>query len=102
MAGEIGSLEPGKRADLVVHDTTGLAWTPRGDTALQLVWSADGRSVRDVIVDGRVVVRDKQCVTVDVTTARAEAAEAAAALFRRAGITVPHRWPHIAAADLDR
>ena len=99
MAGEIGSLEPGKRADLVVHDTTGLAWTPRGDTALQLVWSADGRSVRDVIVDGRVVVRDKQCVTVDVTTARAEAA---AALFRRAGITVPHRWPHIAAADLDR
>ena len=101
MAGEIGSLEPGKRADLVVHDTTGLAWTPRGDTALQLVWSADGRSVRDVIVDGRVVVRDKQCVTVDVTTARAEAAEAAAALFRRAGITVPHRWPHIAAADLD-
>jgi 5-methylthioadenosine/S-adenosylhomocysteine deaminase len=101
MAGEIGSLEPGKRADLVIHDTTGLAWTPRGDTALQLVWSADGRSVRDVIVDGRVVVRDKRCVTVDVTAARAEAGEAAAALFRRAGITVPHRWPHIAAADLD-
>jgi 5-methylthioadenosine/S-adenosylhomocysteine deaminase len=66
------------------------------------VWSADGRSVRDVIVDGRVVVRDKQCVTVDVGAARADAEKAAAALFERAGITVPHRWPHVTAADLDQ
>ncbi len=101
MAADIGSIEPGKLADIVVHDTTGLPWTPRGDTALQLVWSADGRSVRDVIIDGRIVVRDGRCVTVDTTAARAEAEKAAVALFERAGITVPHRWPHIPATDLD-
>jgi len=98
MADEIGSLEPGKQADIVVHDPTALAWSPRGDVALQLVWSADGRTVRDVLVAGKVVVRDGQCVTVDVAAARAAARSASRALFERAGITVPHRWPHIPAA----
>jgi 5-methylthioadenosine/S-adenosylhomocysteine deaminase len=97
MADEIGSLELGKQADIVVHDTTALAWSPRGDVALQLVWSADGRTVRDVLVAGKVVVRDGSCVTVDVGAARASARSAAAALFARAGITVPHRWPHVPA-----
>jgi 5-methylthioadenosine/S-adenosylhomocysteine deaminase len=101
MATEIGSLEPGKQADVVVHDTTALQWSPRGDTALQLVWSADGRTVRDVIVAGRVVVRDGTCVTVDLAAARAEARSASTALFDRAGITVPHRWPHVPAHTRD-
>jgi 5-methylthioadenosine/S-adenosylhomocysteine deaminase len=100
MAGEIGSLEPGKQADIVVHDTTALQWAPRGDVALQLVWSADGRTVRDVLVAGEVVVRDGQCVTVDVAAARAAARQAAVALFERAGQAVPHRWPHVAPRDV--
>ena len=99
MADEIGSIEPGKQADLVVHDTTALQWSPRGDVALQLVWSADGRTVRDVLVAGRVIVRDGRCVLVDLDAARGSAREAAAALFARAGLTVPHRWPHIPAQD---
>lgn len=70
----IGSIEVGKRADLVVHDRTGPAFTPRSDDpVLQLVWGSDGRSVRDVMVDGRVVVRDGECTTVDVAGLRAEA-----------------------------
>ncbi|MFI5042071.1 MAG: amidohydrolase family protein, partial [Acidimicrobiales bacterium] len=101
MDSEIGSLEVGKQADVVVHDTTALQWSPRGDTALQLVWSADGRTVRDVIIGGRVVVRDSACVTVDLAAARAEARPAAAALFARAGLTVPHRWPHVPAHTHD-
>ena len=63
----VGSLEVGKRADLVVHDATRLELTPRGtDPVRQLVWAADGRSVVDVVVDGRVVVRDGRVVTVDL------------------------------------
>lgn len=94
MADRIGSLEVGKRADLVVHDTSGLAWTPRSaDPVLQLVWSADGRGVRDVLVDGRVVVREGRCVTVDHAALRAAAAEAAPALLARAGVHPPSRWP---------
>jgi 5-methylthioadenosine/S-adenosylhomocysteine deaminase len=99
MATEIGSLEPGKQADIVVHDTTALQWSPRGDVALQLVWSADGRTVRDVLVAGKAVVRDGRCVTVDVAAARAAAREAAIALFERAGVAVRHRWPHVAPHD---
>lgn len=72
----IGSIEVGKRADLVVHDRSGAAFIPRSDDpVLQLVWGSDGRSVRDVVVDGRVVVRDGECITVDVAALRSEAEE---------------------------
>ena len=95
MDDRIGSLEAGKQADIVVHDTSSTAWNPRGETILQLVWGADGRSVRDVVVAGRVVVRDGACVTVDMAALHAEAAEAQSSLLARAGLEIPHRWPHI-------
>lgn len=97
MADRIGSLEPGKQADLVVHRADGWGWSPRGDVGLQLVWGTDGRSVRDVLVAGRPVVRDGRCVTVDAETVWLEAREAQRALLDRAGIVVPHRWPQIEA-----
>ncbi len=93
MGDRIGSIEVGKQADLVVHATTGPGWTPRGDVGLQLVWGTDGRSVRDVLVAGRPVVRDGRCVTVDEAALAADSAAAQASLLGRAGIEVPHRWP---------
>lgn len=95
MDDRIGSLEAGKQADIVVHDTSSVAWVPRGETVLQLVWGTDGRSVRDVVVAGRPVVRDRACVTVDVAALHAEAVEAQRSLLDRAGLEIPHRWPHI-------
>ena len=86
MADRIGSIEPGKRADLVVHGG-GPAWVPPGqDPVLQLVWGSDGRAVRDVVIDGRVVVRDGQATAVDGRLLRAEAAEVGRRLMARAGI----------------
>jgi 5-methylthioadenosine/S-adenosylhomocysteine deaminase len=71
---EIGSLEVGKRADLVVVDTTGPAWTPRADDpTIGLVWATDGRAVRDVVAGGVVVVRDRACTTVDHRSLAGEA-----------------------------
>ena len=95
MDDRIGSLEAGKQADIVVHDTSSVSWAPRGETVLQLVWGTDGRSVRDVVVAGRPVVRDGACVTVDIAALHAEAAEAQRSLLARAGLEVPHLWPHI-------
>ena len=70
----IGSLEVGKQADIVVHDTSGVQFVPRStDSVRQLIWASDGRSVRDVIIAGREVVRDRRCVTVDLDSLRAEA-----------------------------
>ena len=60
---EIGSLEPGRRADLVLFDTDGAHWVPDDDPYEALVWRANTADVRTVVVDGAVVVRDGRCVT---------------------------------------
>ena len=94
---QIGSLEPGKLADVVVHDCLSSALTPRGDVALQLVWGSDGRCVRDVFIGGQPVVRDGRCTTVDTGDLRSAAAAAQRDLLGRAGIEVPHTWPQVPA-----
>ncbi|MGE0881333.1 MAG: amidohydrolase family protein [Acidimicrobiia bacterium] len=87
-----GSIEVARRADIVVHDTTGPNWCPIGDDPyLQLVWGTDGRSVRHVLVDGQIVVRDRRCVTVDVDALRVEMERAAAALRERSGLPIRSR-----------
>jgi 5-methylthioadenosine/S-adenosylhomocysteine deaminase len=95
LADRIGSIEVGKQADIVVHDATNWGWMPRGDVGLQLVWGTDGRSVRDVFIAGRAVIRDAACVTVDAPALRRAAQEQQRFLLDRAGITVPHVWPHV-------
>jgi 5-methylthioadenosine/S-adenosylhomocysteine deaminase len=73
-AATIGSLEVGKQADVVVHDTSGPQWLTRSpDPVLQLIWATDGRSVSDVVVAGRHVVADGRCISVDVESLRLEA-----------------------------
>ena len=85
MAEQIGSLEPGKQADLVVHRADGWGWSPRGDVGLQLVWGTDGRSVRDVVIAGRPVVRDGGCVTVDARASWRAAATRSTTSFAAPG-----------------
>ena len=54
----------------------GPQWVPRStDPVLQLMWASDGRSVNDVVIAGREVVRDGRCITVDLEAVRLEAAE---------------------------
>ena len=95
MGDRIGSLEVGKQADIVVHRAAGWGWSPRGDVGLQLVWGTDGRSVRDVLVAGRPVIRDGRCVTVDTAALQREAQAHQQSLLDRAGVTIPHVWPQI-------
>ena len=83
-----GSLEPGRRADVVVVDLGGLHTTPvlHGrdfNVAAHLVFSASGRDVRDVWVDGKQLVALGQPLTFDVATVRATAQAAAEELFER-------------------
>lgn len=92
LAPVVGSLEVGKAADLAILDTRDAAWAPRGDLALQLVWGRAASSVRDVVVDGRVVVRDRRPTQVDVDTLRSEAADRSASLLKRAGLEPVSRW----------
>jgi 5-methylthioadenosine/S-adenosylhomocysteine deaminase len=83
-----GSLEVGKRADVVVVDLAGLHTTPvlHGadfNAAAHLVFSSSGRDVRDVWVDGRRLVAGGRPTTFDVATVRAAAQAAAEELFAR-------------------
>lgn len=82
--GAASGLAPGRPADLVVLVPE--AAPDGGDPALELVWGTDGRAVRDVMVDGRWIVRDRRPTNVDVDALRAAAHEARDSLVRRSGL----------------
>ncbi len=90
---QIGSLEPGKRADLVLHDTDRPEWRPLLNVVNQLVWSADGRGVHTVVVDGRVVVEDFRCTLVDEDQLWADAQQRGEAITARSGLPDKAKWP---------
>jgi 5-methylthioadenosine/S-adenosylhomocysteine deaminase len=83
---EIGSLEPGKRADFVLFDLDHFEWTPYDDPLQALVWSVSPASIAQTWVDGRALFRDGGVVTVDEVALRVEARERAADIVRRAGL----------------
>lgn len=83
---EIGSLEVGKRADLISIDLLQPHLTPAVDLEAALVYSARGSDVRDVIVGGRVIMRDRRFINLDEATVVREAAAAAARGMRAAGL----------------
>ena len=75
-------------------DTSGPNWVTRSpDPALQLLWASDGRDVRHVVASGKVVVRDRQCTTVDLPALAAEAQARQRRLFDQAGLDPRPRWP---------
>jgi len=79
----VGSVEVGKRADLVVLDLTRLEASPRHDLAANVLYAMSPRSVRDVLVDGAVLVRAGRLAR-DDEAGRAALHEAIAAKMRRA------------------
>jgi 5-methylthioadenosine/S-adenosylhomocysteine deaminase len=89
---EIGSLEPGKRADVVLLDLARAGTWPVHDPVSSLVYSAHSGHVDTVIVDGNVLLREGRTVGVDegsVLDAAARAAAAVTPLLPRS----PRRWP---------
>jgi 5-methylthioadenosine/S-adenosylhomocysteine deaminase len=68
MADRIGTLEAGKQADLITMATDGARQTPMFDPISHLVYVAHGDDVRNTVVAGRVVMRDRQVLTLDATS----------------------------------
>jgi cytosine/adenosine deaminase-related metal-dependent hydrolase len=81
---EIGSLAVDKRADVVVLEAGALA--AGGDEATRILFGGGSRAVRDVIVDGHVLVRDRAPARIDAAAVRAAAAEAVPKLVARAAL----------------
>jgi 5-methylthioadenosine/S-adenosylhomocysteine deaminase len=73
MEDRLGSLEPGKRADLVIVGLDAPRLHPMFDPVSHLVYATKGADVRHVVVEGRVVVRDRKVLTLDEAAVIAEA-----------------------------
>jgi cytosine/adenosine deaminase-related metal-dependent hydrolase len=72
---EIGAIRCGMKADLAILDLGDPAFVPFNSAARQLVYSECGRSVETVIVDGKIVLRDRRLTTIDETELRERVAE---------------------------
>jgi 5-methylthioadenosine/S-adenosylhomocysteine deaminase len=90
---EIGSLEPGKRADLVVFSTEHPEWRPLHHPVQNLVLNASDRSIESVWVDGRKLVENGELLTIDLPRLLERSDAAGRALLDRIGMAAPSAWP---------
>jgi len=91
--GDIGSLEAGKKADLVLFDTRRAEWQTLFNPVNNLVYNADGRSVHTVMVDGKIVVEDHKPLFVDEWELAQKVQGIGEDMLARAGLSFPPRWP---------
>ncbi|MEO7296680.1 MAG: amidohydrolase [Candidatus Limnocylindria bacterium] len=92
MADRIGSIEPGKRADLAIFLFTNPFVTPVHDPVSALVYASCGSEATTVIVDGRLVMHEGEVTTVDEAALLRSSAAAALSLASRAGLRPTATW----------
>jgi len=85
---EIGSIETGKRADVIVVDLGRIHSSPARDIVSTLVYSAQPTDVRTAIIDGHIVMRAGELTTLNELSVIQNANREADALARRAAISV--------------
>lgn len=83
---EVGSIEPGKRADVIVVDARGPHMRPRTDPCTSLVYAAEASDVRHVFVDGQWLVRDHRLVRWELDEIILDAEHAIDGVLARAGL----------------
>jgi len=92
LADRIGSLEVGKRADLVIRANDVPEAYPLTDPVLQLVYSTGAKSVHTVLIDGRVVLEARQPTRVDPGAVFTAVQSSVRRIFARMGFTYRPKW----------
>lgn len=90
---DLGSIEAGKKADLVLFTTRRPEWRALFNPVNALVYAADGRSAHTVVVDGRVVVENHRATFVDEDALIDRVQAVGERLLARTGIAFGPRWP---------
>lgn len=92
---ELGSLEPGKKADLTIINPNTVDMLPLHDVIANLVTSMSGRNIESVICNGKWIMKDKKVLSLDEESIIKEAKERASFIVKRAGIVLPPRFEMI-------
>lgn len=89
----LGSLEIGKKADLIIINPNTVDMLPLHDIIANVVTSMHSNNVESMICDGKWIMKDRNILTVDEDAIIHEAKERAQAIYKRAGIVLPDRFP---------
>ena len=90
---ELGAVEPGRKADLILIDIDRPEWVPSYNLVYSLVYSASGDSVDTVMVDGNILMENRELATMDLDEVHARCRELAPRLIERANVKPISRWP---------
>ena len=93
MQNEIGSLEPGKKADVILINMRRPEWYPNYSEVQNLVYSTSGDAVETVFINGRLIMENRKVLTVDENEVMDRCAVLGADLIKRGNIEVPGKWP---------
>lgn len=88
-----GTLEVGKKADLIVIDPHGPSMMPVNDKIAALVTAMHSSNVQSTMCNGKWLMRDRKILTLDEEAILKEACARGAAIYDRAGIVLPDRFP---------
>lgn len=88
-----GSLETGKKADLIIIDPFTPSMMPVHDKVAALVTAMHSNNITCTMCDGKWLMRDRKILTLDEEAILREAQRAGEAIYRRAGIVLPDRFP---------
>ena len=93
--GEVGSIEVGKKADIIIINYWDPKLMPLNDPVSHIVYNAHGDDVLDVIIDGNLVMKNRRVLTMNEDEVLREAERRAIELFERTGICVKPEtyWP---------
>lgn len=90
---QIGSIEIGKLADMIVINLKGAHTTPVWDPVSTIVYSATGMDVETVMIDGKFVMIERKVLTLDEEAILADINERYRKVEKRSGLQIVSKWP---------